>query len=219
MTRTAHPWPETAAEAIALQKLLAPRIETADRFDKVETIAGIDVAFPYGGKVTRAAVQVLSFPALDTIETSVIEEPTRFPYIPGLLSFREAPGILAALAGLKTHPDLLMFDGHGLAHPRRFGIACHVGLLTDTPAIGVAKSRLTGAHEEPGTKKGSRTQLSDGDEEIGTVLRTRERVRPVYVSVGHRIALDTAVEITLACATRFRLPEPTRLADKLSKQA
>ena len=217
MSDRSHPWPETAAEAIALQKTLAPRIEIANRFDKVETIAGIDVAFPYGGKVTRAAVQVLSFPALDTIETSVIEEPTRFPYIPGLLSFRETPSVLTALTALKAPPDLLMVDGQGLAHPRRFGIACHVGLLADIPAIGVAKSRLTGVHEEPGTKKGSCAQLLDGDDEIGTVLRTRQRVKAVYVSVGHRVALETAVEITLACATRYRLPEPTRLADKLSK--
>lgn len=212
------PWPRTAAEAIAVQKRLASRIETTDRFDRVHTIAGIDVAFPSGGQVTRAAIQVLSFPALDAIETSVVEEPTRFPYIPGLLSFREAPSVLAALAKLEVRPDLLMLDGQGLAHPRRFGIACHVGLLTDIPAIGVAKSRLTGRHDEPGKGKGDQAPLVDGEEVIGTVLRTRDRVKPVYVSVGHRVSLETAVSITLACATRYRLPEPTRLADKLSKR-
>jgi deoxyribonuclease V len=212
-----NPLPQTAAEAIAVQKRFAPRIETVDRFDKIETIAGIDVAFPCGGKVTRAAIQALSYPALEPIETAVIEQETRFPYIPGLLSFREAPSVLAALAELKARPDLLMIDGHGLAHPRRFGIACHVGLLADIPAVGVAKSRLTGRHDDPKLRKGSRTALVGGEEVIGTVLRTRNGVKPVYVSVGHRVSLETAVELTLACATRYRLPEPTRLADKLSK--
>ncbi len=211
-------WPATASEAVALQKDLAPRIETADRLGEVRTIAGIDVAFPGGGDVTRAAVVVLSYPDLAVIETRAVEEPTRFPYVPGLLSFREAPAVLSALEGLSAPPDLLMVDGHGIAHPRRLGIACHVGLLVGLPAIGVAKSRLCGRHDEPGPEKGARMPLTDGGETLGTVLRTRTRVKPVYVSPGHRVGLETAVRLVLACAPRFRLPEPTRLADKLSKK-
>jgi deoxyribonuclease V len=210
-------WPATASEAIALQKELAPRVETIDRLGEVRIIAGIDVAFPGGGEVTRAAIVAMSYPGLEVVETRVAEEPTRFPYIPGLLSFREAPAVLAALAGLTAPPDLMMIDGHGIAHPRRLGIACHVGLLTGLPAIGVAKSRLCGRHDEPGPEKGARTPLSDGAEVLGAVLRTRSRVKPVYVSAGHRIGLETAVALVLTCASRFRLPEPTRLADKLSK--
>jgi deoxyribonuclease V len=212
-----HDWPQTAAEAIAIQKELAPRVETADRFGIIETIAGIDVAFPQDGSVTRAAIVLMSYPEMETLESAVIEEPTRFPYVPGLLSFRETPAVLAALAELKTRPELLMVDGHGLAHPRRFGIACHVGLLADLPAIGVGKSRLCGRHDEPGPVKGASTPLIDKGDTIGIVLRTRTKVKPVYVSAGHRIGLETAVRITRECATRFRLPEPTRLADKLSK--
>ena len=210
-------WPATAAEAIALQKQLAPAVETADRLGAVRTIAGIDVAFPGGGALTRAAIVVLSYPDLAVIETRVVEEPTRFPYVPGLLSFREAPAVLSALGELDSVPDLLMVDGHGIAHPRRLGIACHLGLLASLPAIGVAKSRLCGRHDEPGTEKGSRTPLADGDAVLGAVLRTRARVKPVFVSAGHRVGLETAVKLVLACAPRFRLPEPTRLADKLSK--
>jgi len=215
---TRHPWPATPAEAIALQKALAPRVEAADRLGVVRRIAGVDVAFPAGGATTRAAVAVLAFPDLDVIATAVVEEPTRFPYVPGLLSFREAPAVLAALALLAEPPDLLMVDGQGLAHPRRFGIASHVGLLADLPTIGVAKSRLCGTHDDPGPGKGAIAPLLDGDEVIGAVVRTRAGVRPLYVSVGHRVALATAIRLTLACAPRFRLPEPTRLADKLSKE-
>lgn len=210
-------WPATAAEAIVLQKELAPKVETVDRLSEVRTIAGIDVAFPGGGDITRAAVAVLSYPDLAVIETRVVEEPTRFPYVPGLLSFREAPAVLAALAKLSATPDLLMVDGHGIAHPRRLGIACHLGLLAGLPAIGVAKSRLCGRHDEPGEEKGARAPLTDGGAVLGAVLRSRARVRPVYVSSGHRVGLETAVGLVLACAPRFRLPEPTRLADKLSK--
>lgn len=217
MSVTAHPWPATAAEAIALQKDLAGQVTATGRPGRVRRIAGIDVAFPNGGAITRAAIVVLSFPELAVMETAVVEQPTRFPYVPGLLSFRETPAALAALATLKTAPDLLMVDGQGLAHPRRFGIACHVGLLAGLPAIGVAKSRLCGIHAEPGPAKGGRADLMADDAVIGAVLRTRAGVKPLYVSVGHRLGLEAAVDWVLACATRYRLPEPTRLADKLSK--
>ncbi|WP_316975669.1 deoxyribonuclease V [Shumkonia mesophila] len=217
MSAISHPWPATAAEAIALQKRLAPLIETVGQPAKVCRIAGVDVAFPGGGDVTRAAVAVVSFPDLAVLETAVLEQPTRFPYVPGLLTFREAPAVLALLESLKTSPDLLMVDGQGMAHPRRIGIASHVGLLTGIPTIGAAKSRLCGEHDEPGSARGSRTPLLHRGEVIGVVLRTRTGVRPLYVSIGHRISLEAAVEWVLACAPRFRLPEPTRLADKLSK--
>jgi deoxyribonuclease V len=212
-----HPWPATAAEAIQLQKKLAPLVETFGQPKTVSRIAGVDVAYPGGGAVTRAAVAVLSFPALAVVETVVIEQPTRFPYVPGLLSFREAPAALAALETLKTAPDLLMVDGQGMAHPRRLGIASHVGLLTGLPTIGAAKSRLIGTHDEPGLARGARTPLLHRGEVVGAVLRTRTGVRPLYVSVGHRMSLEAAIEWVLACAPRYRLPEPTRLADRLSK--
>lgn len=217
MSAISHPWPATAAEAIALQKRLAPLVEAAGQPTAVTRIAGVDVAFPGGGDVTRAAVVVVSFPDLEVVETAVLEQPTRFPYVPGLLSFREAPAVLAALATLKEAPDLLMVDGQGMAHPRRIGIASHVGLLSGIPTIGAAKSRLCGTHDEPGPARGARTPLLHRGEVVGTVLRTRTGVRPLYVSIGHRISLEAAVEWVLACAPRYRLPEPTRLADKLSK--
>jgi deoxyribonuclease V len=145
----------------------------------------------------------------------VAVRPLRLPYVPGLLSFREDPAVLAALRRLRATPDVLLYDGHGLAHPRRFGVACHIGLIVDRPAIGCAKSRLVGMHREPGWRRGSAAPLLDGGEVIGSVLRTRDGVRPVFVSVGHRIDLRTARRIVLACALRHRLPEPTRLADQL----
>jgi len=151
------------------------------------------------------------------VEAAVLEQPTRFPYVPGLLTFREAPAVLALLESLKAIPDLLMVDGQGMAHPRRIGIASHVGLLTGIPTIGAAKSRLCGEHDAPGSARGSRTPLLHRGEVVGAVLRTRSDVSPLYVSIGHRISLEAAIEWVLACAPRYRLPEPTRLADKLSK--
>ena len=167
---------------------------------------------------------LLDYPGLVPVERVLVERPVAFPYVPGLLSFREVPALLEALDRLHARPDLILCDGHGYAHPRRFGLACHLGLWLDVPAIGVAKSRLTGRHEEPGPAKGDLAWLRAGSgarpsERIGAVLRTRERVKPVYVSAGHRVSLRTAVALTLACTARYRLPEPTRLADKLSKTA
>jgi deoxyribonuclease V len=143
----------------------------------------------------------------------------RFPYVPGLLSFREAPALLAAIRKLKAEPDAFIFDGQGLAHPRRFGLACHVGVLIDRPSVGCAKSRLIGSHDDPGRRRGSSAPLVDADQRVGTVLRTRDKVKCVYVSVGHRVSLSTAERLVLACCTRYRLPEPTRLADQLVARA
>lgn len=211
-----HPWKLAPAEAIALQKELMRKVERRDRLPPVRHVAGVDVGFEENGRVTRAAVAVLSFPGLELVESSIAHRDTDFPYIPGLLSFRELPAVLAALVGLTQAPDVILCDGQGIAHPRRFGIACHLGVLLDMPTIGVAKTRLTGTYREPPSEKGAWTPLLDGEETIGAVLRTRTGVKPVYVSPGHRISLKTAVELTLACTTRYRLPETTRQAHRLA---
>ena len=222
-----HTWDLSPAQAIALQKASAGAVLRADRFGPggrraIRRVAGVDAAFADGGRVIRAAAVMLEYPGLVLTDQVLVERPTTFPYVPGLLSFREVPALLEALGQLPAAPDLILCDGHGYAHPRRFGLACHLGLWLDTPTIGVAKSRLTGSHDEPGPAKGDVAWLLAGKgerprERLGAVLRTREQVKPVFVSAGHRISLRTAVALTLACATRYRLPEPTRLADKLSK--
>jgi len=209
-------WPENVAEARAIQEQLRSRVITENRLGAVNTVAGVDVGFEEKGNVTRAAVAALHFPQLDLVEQTIARQPTRFPYIPGYLSFREIPALLAALAKITTTPDLILCDGQGLAHPRRFGIACHLGVLTGLATIGVAKSRLIGTHDEPGAKKGSWTPLMDKGEVIGAVLRTRDKVSPLYVSVGHRIDLQTAIDYVLHCTTRYRLPETTRWAHRLA---
>ncbi len=164
----------------------------------------------------HAAVAVLRFPGLELCEQSLVTLPTRFPYVPGLLSFREAPATLAALDSLRRLPDLLVCDGQGLAHPRRFGIACHLGVLTGLPAIGVAKKRLIGTHGEPPEARGEWVSLMHKGEVVGAVLRSRAGVKPIYVSSGHRVSLETAVDLVMGCTTRYRLPETTRRADKLA---
>jgi len=199
-----------------MQESLRGKVVTVDRFGPVNTVAGVDVGFEKNGTVTRAAVVVLEFPGLQPLEQAIARQPTRFPYVPGYLSFREAPAVLAALEQLRAKPDLLLCDGQGLAHPRRFGIACHLGLLTDIPSIGVAKSRLVGTYDEVPEQKGAWRPLKDGEEVIGAVLRTRTRVSPVYISVGHRICLASAIDIVLRCTTRYRLPETTRRAHQLA---
>lgn len=211
-----HPWELTPREAMALQRELAPRVVREDRLGDVRCVAGVDVGYEEGGKLTRAAVAVLDFPALTVREEMVVRVPTRFPYVPGLLSFREIPAVLEAFAALESTPDLVLCDGQGYAHPRRFGLACHLGVLLDVPTIGAAKSRLLGEHPEVPPERGAWVPLTDQGELIGAVLRTRARTRPLYVSVGHRISLDTAIRWTLACAPRYRLPETTRAAHRLA---
>jgi deoxyribonuclease V len=176
-------------------------------------VAGLDAAF--AGSACVAGVVLFDLCARQVVEKRLALQPLRFPYVPGLLSFREAPALLAALRRLCGEPELLLVDGHGLAHPRRFGIACHVGLLTGLPTLGCAKSRLVGAHAEPARRRGARAPLRDGEEEIGSALRTRPEAKPVFVSVGHRIDLRSAERVVLACALGHRLPEPLRLADRL----
>lgn len=201
---------------MAIQAELRARVETVDRLPEIRHVAGVDAGFEAGGQVIRAAVAVLSYPDLQPVDRALARLPTRFPYVPGLLSFRELPAVLAAIEGLRVLPDVYLCDGQGLAHPRRFGIACHLGVLLDAPSIGVAKTRLIGCHAEPPQEKGGWTPLMDGEEVIGAVLRTRTGVKPVYVSIGHRLSLSTAVRLVLGCTPRYRLPETTRRAHRLA---
>lgn len=209
-----HPWDLSPREAVALQRDLAGRVERRDRLDPVDLVAGVDVSVR--GGLARAAVVVMRLPDLRVVEQALAERDVTFPYVPGLLSFREAPVILDALARLQSAPQVLIFDGQGIAHPRRLGIASHLGVVLDHPAIGCAKSRLTGTHADPAVERGSRTWLRDGDEVIGAVLRTRARVKPVFISVGHRVSLETAIDLVLRCGAGYRLPEPTRRADRVA---
>jgi deoxyribonuclease V len=215
-TELLHPWNVSPKEATAIQQRLRQLIRRKSNRPAIEVqrVAGIDVSIKKG--IARAAAVVLSYPSLEPLDAALAEAPVSFPYIPGLLTFREGPVVLAALARLRTEPDLLIFDGQGIAHPRRLGIATHIGVLLDWPSIGCAKSRLWGKHEEPGTEKGNFALLYDGERVIGAVVRTRTEVKPVYVSVGHRIDLTSAIEYVLGCCKRFRLPETTRLAHRLA---
>ena len=199
-----------------MQQELRAHLILTDHLEPVRRVAGVDVGFEAAGTVTRAAVAVLRYPELDVLETAIARRPTAFPYIPGLLSFRELPAVLAALEQLREPPDLLLCDGQGIAHPRRFGIASHLGLLVDIPAIGVAKTRLCGTHEEPPNQRGAWTPLWGQGEIIGAVLRSRIGVRPLYVSPGHRVGLETAIAYVMGCCTRYRLPETTRHAHRLA---
>jgi deoxyribonuclease V len=205
-------WDLSPDEAIALQKQLAPHVVKHNAFGEVHRVAGVDVGFPGGGDVTRAAIAVLSFPELQVVEIAQAEIPTTFPYIPGLLSFRETPAVLAAFERLTARPDLLVVDGQGYAHRRRFGIACHLGVLLDIPSIGSAKSLLVGRPGPLAEERGATAPMIDRREVVGMAVRTRQRVNPVYVSIGHRIDLPTAVRYILDCCTRYRLPEPQRHA-------
>ena len=199
-----------------MQQELRAHLILTDHLEPVRRVAGVDVGFEAAGTVTRAAVAVLRYPELDVLETAIARRPTTFPYIPGLLSFRELPAVLAALEQLREPPDLLLCDGQGIAHPRRFGIASHLGLLVDIPAIGVAKTRLCGTHEEPPNQRGAWTPLWGQGEIIGAVLRSRIGVRPLYISPGHRVGLETAIAYVMGCCTRYRLPETTRHAHRLA---
>jgi deoxyribonuclease V len=209
-------WAETPEAAIALQNALRSEVITTDQLSTVQYVAGVDVGFEESGSVTRAAVAVLSLSDLQLQEQAIARRPTTFPYIPGLLSFREVPAVLDALEQLKITPDLLLCDGQGTAHPRRLGIACHIGLLVDLPAIGVAKSRLVGKHDEVPDQKGAWVPLQYKDETIGAVVRTRPKTKPLYISPGHRISLPTAIDYVLRCTPKYRLPETTRFAHKLA---
>ncbi len=210
-------FPVTIDEAVQMQQLLRQQVKLQNDFGELRTIAGIDASYDIVNNITRAFVVVLDLKTMTVIDRAKAEQPTRFPYVPGFLSFRETPTILDALAKLSEQPDIVMVDGQGVAHPRRFGIACHVGVLTGLPGIGVAKSRLSGFYTEPALEKGATTILGYKTEQLGTVLRSKTNVKPLFISPGHRIDQATALAITRNCLTTYRLPEPTRLADKWSK--
>ncbi len=207
-------WQLTPAEAARLQKQLAPQIRSTEMETDIRLIAGVDVRSPLFRKGEgTAAVVILEYPGLHLVESKTVSGQIEFPYVPGLLSFRELPLVLQAFEQLENTPDLIIVDGQGIAHPRRFGIAAHLGLLLDTPTIGCAKSRLCGTHEEPGRKRGNYAELLDDDGKvIGAALRTKDNTKPVYVSVGHKITLEQCLQWVLNCCHGFRLPEPTRLA-------
>ena len=212
-TTSLHSWNLTPREALRLQETLRGRVETTDRFGQLHYIAGADLAFDPETNLAFAGVIVYRFPELTEVERRSAQRVLRFPYVPGLLSFRESPVLLAAFARLKTSPDMVLVDGHGLAHPRRFGIACHLGLLLDRPTIGCAKSILVGEPGELAPTAGAASPLVDKGETVGTVLRTRDNVKPIYVTIGQRVSLESAVRITIQCVDRFRIPKPTREAD------
>ncbi len=209
-----HRWDVSAAEAVAIQRRLAGQVVRENRLGPVKTVAGVDVSFH--NDLGRAAVVVLSYPALQVVAYAVATRPVTWPYIPGLLSFREGSVILDALAQLTEQPDLLIFDGQGIAHPRRLGIASHIGVLLDQPTIGCAKSRLRGQHEEPDWERGSFVPLIDQGETIGAVVRTRPGVKPVFVSIGHRVDLPTSIDYVLSCCRGYRLPETSRWAHRVA---
>ena len=208
-----HPWNVTPEVALAIQNDLRRHVVSDNRLGTVKTVAGVDVGFP-DRQTARAAVVVLSFPGLRPLDFAVAEVRVTFPYIPGLLAFREVPAVLATVEKLRVVPDLFIFDAQGLAHPRRLGLASHAGLLLDCPSVGCAKSRLIGTYVEPGPERGDRTPLSDGGEQIGAVVRTRRRTNPVFVSIGHKVDLGTATRLVLECALKYRLPETTRYAHR-----
>jgi deoxyribonuclease V len=208
----------TAEAAARLQKRLASRVAVADRLGRVDIVAGVDVAYEKHGNRCTAAIAILRASDLSVMEIRMLDSTVRFPYMPGLFSFRELPAIHALLREISTIPDLLICDGQGIAHPRRFGLACHLGLMFDVPTIGCAKTPLVGAGAEPGRERGASTPLVDDDETVGCALRTRTGVKPVYVSPGHRLSVPTACQWILQLAHRFRLPEPLRLADHAARR-
>lgn len=207
-----HDWQMTPLQARQTQLELASMVSTQNEVCDVRLIAGVDISASDTEGFARAAVVVLSYPELKTAEAKIIEQRVTFPYIPGLLSFREAPLILAACEELDSEPDLILIDGQGIAHPRRLGLASHLGLLWDKPTIGCAKSRLCGEHQLVPQEPGSYAELVDKGEVVGAVLRTRRGVNPIYVSIGHKLDLQAAIAWVLRCCSGFRIPEPTRLA-------
>jgi len=207
-----HSWNVNTHEAKKIQEKLAGEIIREGKPADVRLVAGIDVAVSRYGHRGAAVVAVLDYTTLMPVEIIGARGEIQFPYVPGLLTFREAPLILAACEALNAAPDLVFVDGQGIAHPRRLGLAAHIGLCLEVPTVGVAKSRLWGEHDEPGDEKGDAADLRDGEEVIGRVVRTREKVKPLYISIGHRINLESAVSRVLECCRGYRLPEPTRHA-------
>ena len=211
-----HRWDLSPTEAKKVQLKLAQQVVCENEIEQINFVAGIDVGFNLKRKISKAALALLSYPNLNFIEATEAELTTVFPYIPGLLSFREIPVIIEALKKVNQQPDVILCDGQGIAHPRRFGIACHIGVLTGIPTIGVAKSRLIGEYHSLGLKKGSTVPLKHGDEIIGSVIRSRANVKPLFISIGHKLNLEKCLEIVWTCITKYRQPETTRWAHRLA---
>lgn len=211
-------WDLTPKEAVREQERLRDRVILEDRFGRVRFVAGADLAFDPASETASAGVIVYRFPELTEVERRMARRKLGFPYIPGLLSFRETPVLIAAFARLRTTPDLILIDAHGRAHPRLFGMACHIGVLFDIPTIGCAKSLLVGEHDEPGRKAGSVAPLVFRGERVGTVLRTRGGVKPIYVTPGHRVSVETSVGLVWQCLDGLRIPKPTRQADRYVRE-
>lgn len=212
-------WDGSTTTAREIQTQLAGKVVLIDDFGPLKLIAGVDVGFEEGGKITRAAAVLLDAETLEPLAQTLARIPTCMPYIPGLLSFRELPAVLKALESLGQTPDLIFSDGHGIAHPRGLGIAAHLGVITGLPTIGVAKKILTGQHEALGEERGDQVDLRDkAGKVIGTVLRSKDKVRPLIISPGNRVSLETAPQLVMRYVTRYRLPEPTRLADRLASR-
>ena len=207
-----HRWDVSPEEAVAIQNRLRSQLDLQSEHREIRTVAGIDVSYDTGSDVLFAAIVVLQLPHLQEVDTVGTSAVVPFPYVPGLLSFRECPAVLRAWEKLRVIPDCIMCDGQGIAHPRRFGIASHLGVWLDIPAIGCAKSLLVGTYEEPGVKRGSFLPLVHRKEQVGVILRTKDNTGPVFVSQGNKISLRQAIEIVLACGTKYRIPEPTRRA-------
>ena len=209
-----HPWDVTPKAAIGIQKDLRSRIQLDDSFKSIRVIAGVDVAFDKKRNQGFGGVIAYSFPELEEVERQGVIREVTFPYVPGLLAFRESPILLEAFSSLATEPDVILFDGQGIAHFRRMGIATHMGIVLNKPTIGCAKSRLIGSYSDPGEDVGSYSHLIDGEETVGVVLRTRKRVRPIFVSPGTKISLETCIQVVLQCVDGYRIPKPTREADR-----
>lgn len=207
--------PKSVKEAFSIQKTLSTNVSLKDGFNSINRVAGIDLSILKQEKNLICGIILFKFPELTEIERVFSVSDEKFPYVPGLLAFREGPAIIETFGKLKEKPDLLILDGQGIAHPRRFGIACHVGVILGVPAMGIAKKKLYGTYDEPGITKGSSSQLvSKDDDIIGTVLRTKDNTKPVFISPGHMVTIETATQIASECARGYRIPEPTRLADK-----
>ncbi len=209
-----HNWNLSKDEAIALQLKLAKRVYAENQFGNINTVVGVDVAYDKNDNYCYAAATVLNLSDLKVVEIATSHTEVTFPYIPGLLSFREAPAIIEVFKNLTIKPDLIICDGNGVAHPRRFGLACHIGILYDIPTIGCAKNWLLGSYQEPGDTRGSFSKLIDADDVIGVVLRTQNKIKPIFVSVGHKISLQAAIDYVLELSPKYRIPEPIRLADQ-----
>ncbi|WP_455379777.1 deoxyribonuclease V [Acidihalobacter prosperus] len=214
-----HQWNVTPAEARQIQKDLSAEVSLVDDIVRLQHVAGLDVGFEENGTKIRAAVVVLQWPSFERIEYRLVRRATRFPYVPGLLSFRELPALLEAMAQLSQPPDMIFCDGQGIAHPRRLGLAAHLGVITGLPSIGIGKSRLIGEHKPLPESRGSSTPLWDKGEQIGCVLRSRKGVKPLYVSPGHRVSMNTASALVMESIRRFRLPEPIRAAHRLASES